>query len=390
MLTHPPLPRRPTRSIAAAIVAALAALAIGVAPAAVPSPAAAAATTSTVDALQRKATTQLAQFTTWLRSGGQFGHGYVGEVGWPDDDPRWNDLARSWYRMADQEWLWASSWAAGDWWDASYPLVVYGDGQAGGQAPVIEAQAARKRSVDLAGAEFGTPPPLATSSTTFSNRRPGVAGVQYQYPSAAELAYLAGRGMTMVRLPFRWERIQPVLDGPLDPAELARLTDTVAAARAVGIGVILDVHNYGAYWQSDAYGTGWRKPLSVAGYLRLSSFADLWRRLSQAFVGNPGVVAYDLMNEPVAMTGGAPTWEAASQAAVDAIRATGDRTQIMVAGYNWSGPGSFPVQHPGGPWIHDPVGRTFYEAHQYFDCDGSGTYREGYEAAVQCAAAQGY
>ena len=82
-----------------------------------------------------------------------------------------------------------------------------------------------------------------------------------------------------------------MLNGPLDAGELARLTATVSTAQAAGVGVILDVHNYGAYWQSDAYGTGWRKPLSTSGYLHLDAFADLWRRLSTAFAGNPGVVA---------------------------------------------------------------------------------------------------
>jgi hypothetical protein len=342
------------------------------------------------DALHRKVASQLAAFTTWLSAGGAFGHGYVGEVGWPGDDPRWGELAAGWYRQADQQWLWASAWAAGDWWPSTYPLRVYGNGQAGPQATVVEAQAARKRSVNLAGAEFGTPAPLDSYSTTFSNTRRGVVGTTYAYPTADDFAYLASRGITMVRLPFRWERIQPVLNGALDVDELSRLTTTVAAARTAGIGVILDVHNYGAYWQSDAYGTGWRKPLSTSGYLRVDAFVDLWLRLSAVFTGTPGVVAYDLMNEPVGMPGGAATWETASQAVVSALRAHGDTTQIMVAGYNWAGPASFPVQHPHGPWIHDPVNRTFYEAHQYFDCDGSGKYRDTYDAAVSCAVAQGY
>ena len=345
---------------------------------------------TTPDALHRKVASQLGSFTTWLQQGGAFGHGYVGEIGWPNDDPRWNELAAGWYRQADQQWLWASAWSAGDWWPPTYPLRIYGNGTSGPQAPVVEAQAPRKRSVDLSGAEFGTPRPLDAYSTTFSSSRRGIVGVDYVYPTPDDFRFLATRGITMVRLPFRWERIQPALNGPLDPGELAHLTATVAAAQAAGVGVILDVHNYGAYWLSDAYGTGWRKPISTTGSVRIDTFTDLWWRLSVAFAGMPGVVAYDLMNEPVGMPGGATTWETASQAAVSAIRARGDTTQIMVAGYSWSAPASFPVQHPHGPWIHDPANRTFYEAHQYFDCDGSGKYRDSYDAAVSCAAAQGY
>jgi hypothetical protein len=351
---------------------------------------ASASAATTPDALHRKVTTQLTAFTSWLKRGGASGHGYVGEVGWPGDDARWNELAAGWYRQADQHWLWVSAWSAGDAWPPTYPLRIYGGGQVGPQAAVVEAQAPRKRSVDMSGAEFGTPPPLQPSSDGFSNARPGVAGVDYTYPTPDAFASLARRGITMVRLPFRWERIQPVVRGPLDPNELGRLTAAIDAAASAGIGVVLDVHNYGAYWQADANGTGRRSPISPSGEVRVDAFADLWSRLSTAFAGRPGVVAYDLMNEPVALPGGASTWETASQAAVSAIRARRDTTQVMVEAYDWSGPTAFPKQHPKGPWIRDATGRTFYEAHQYFDCDGSGKYHESYDDAVSCAAAEGY
>jgi endoglucanase len=154
--------------------------------------------------------------------------------------------------------------------------------------------------------------------------------------------------------------------------------------------VIVDLHNYGAYWAADPWGTGWRKPLGLTGWLRPEHFADLWRRLSEALSGKPRVVGYGLMNEPVALPGGASTWELASQAAVVAIRGRGDTKRVMVSGYDWSGPATFARVHPAGPWIVDPAGQTFYEAHHYFDCDGSGTYKDSYDASVQCAAAEGY
>jgi type II secretory pathway pseudopilin PulG len=168
------------------------------------------------DALGRRTEAQLAAFTSWLAAAGQQGHGYVGEVGWPGTDPRWAELAAAWYRQADRAWLWTSAWAAGEWWPATYPLRVYtGDGTnltgPTPQAAVIEAQAPRKRSVNLAGAEFGTPAPTQNMSTTFSNRRRGVVGIDYRWPAPASFTFLKNRGITTVRIPFRWERIQPTL-----------------------------------------------------------------------------------------------------------------------------------------------------------------------------------
>jgi endoglucanase len=63
--------------------------------------------------------------------------------------------------------------------------------------------------VNLAGAEFGW-------------NVPGVFGTDYTYPTHTEIDYYAAKGMSVVRLPFLWERLQHSENGPLDGAELAR------------------------------------------------------------------------------------------------------------------------------------------------------------------------
>jgi len=87
--------------------------------------------------------------------------------------------------------------------------------------------------VNLAGAEFGD--------------IPGTAGKTYVYPGAAQLDYLQRKGLLVARVPFAWERLQPALNGALDTAELARLDEVVALARARGVGILLDPHNYARY-----------------------------------------------------------------------------------------------------------------------------------------------
>ena len=66
--------------------------------------------------------------------------------------------------------------------------------------------------VNLAGAEFG------------SNVL-GVFGTDYTYPTHTEIDYYAAKGMSVVRLPFLWERIQHSENAPLDAVELGRLDD---------------------------------------------------------------------------------------------------------------------------------------------------------------------
>jgi len=333
------------------------------------------------DALRTRAEAELAGFADWLEVNGAAG--YVGEVGWPDDARGdaawWNRLAEGWYARADRAGLWVTAWATGEWWGDGYRLAVYEDRDGTGgveslnpQALVVEAHpggAGVLRGVSVAGGEFGTDRPL-----------PGVPGVDYHYDTHATFAFLAGRGLRLVRIPFRWERIQPRLGEALDPGELERLRAVVARAHAAGLQVVLDVHNYASV-------------LTPSGRLALGAglsdwqLADLWRRLAAAFRGTPGLAGYGLMNEPALLPGGAPAWEEASRAAVRAIREEDPATLVLVPGYAWSSAAAWGTHHPRA-WVEDPHIR--YEAHHYWDGDASGTYREPYAAEVRTAEAQGW
>src|SRR5690606_12171314 len=56
--------------------------------------------------------------------------------------------------------------------------------------------------INLSGAEFG---PVNI---------PGVHNRDYTYPTTAELDYFKSKGLTLIRFPFKWERIQRELKGP--------------------------------------------------------------------------------------------------------------------------------------------------------------------------------
>ena len=103
------------------------------------------------------------------------------------------------------------------------------------QAAVLERHAssgAALRGVNVAGAEFGAPQIEPTSS--FSNRDPGTYDTAYHYDTQATFDYLAGRGVKLVRLPVRWERLQREPFAPLDAAEVARLRAALSRAGQAG------------------------------------------------------------------------------------------------------------------------------------------------------------
>jgi endoglucanase len=229
-----------------------------------------------------------------------------------------------------------------------------------------------RRGVSLAGPEFGTERP------GFCNTSPGMYGQDYTYNSEQTVAYFSAQGFTLLRLPLRWERLQPRLGQDLDEAELSRVKGFVGWARAHGGEVILDVHNYGRYILG---GDRPREcvidqPAARTALVSRGHFADLWRRLSWAFRDEQAVCAYGLMNEPHDM--GGSDWKGISQAAVDAIRAETDRKPILVAGDGWSSAERFGEVNGPRAWVADPAGEVLYEAHCYFDHDNSGHYEHDY------------
>jgi hypothetical protein len=348
------------------------------------------------NALVRRVRAELRSFTKWLEVNDA--RGYIGEVGWPRGGPRWNELAGFWFRDADRARLRVTVWATGEWWGKDYRLGIYRDQLPGAGvdtgsrgARVLEAHLRSKRflrGVNVAGAEFAAP--AVGESEGFSNETPGVPEKDYHYDTQATFDYLASRGVRVARVPFRWERLQRAPGAPLDSGELARLNDVVERAGNSGLKVVLDMHNYGAYYLAGDGGVA-RKPVGSAD-VTVEHFAEMWGRISNHFAGAPAVLGYGLMNEPVGLEGAdglrpAEVWEEASQAALDRIRSNGDRKLVFVSGYEWSGVHSWTQSHPDA-WIKDPAGRFLYEAHHYFDGDYSGTYKRSF-AEETLASARG-
>jgi aryl-phospho-beta-D-glucosidase BglC (GH1 family) len=203
------------------------------------------------------------------------------------------------------------------------------------------------------------------SGAEYSKALPGVHGVDYVYPTA-DLKTYATLGIDLVRLPFRWERLQPKLGGALDQNELGRLKAFLAEADRQGVDVIVDNHNYGRYRDV---------PIGSAS-VPAEAFADFWKKLATELKGQGALVGYDLMNEPHDM-GGRDRWPHAAQLATNAIRTVDMTHDIHVEGEGWSSARAWKDIN-GSLDIKDPANKIIYQAHQYFDDNASGTYDESY------------
>lgn len=227
------------------------------------------------------------------------------------------------------------------------------------------------RGVNLSGAEYSD--------------ADGIEGTNFFYPTPTTMTYFAKKGFDTVRLPFKWERLQPTLGADLDDQELQRLTSSVKALREQGFRVILDPHNFGYY-----------------GKLRIGSkglparrLTDFWIRLAVNFADDQGVV-FGLMNEPYDI--GARDWLDAANAAIRGIRQVKAKNLILVPGTHWSGASSWGDDFGQGAnsevikEVSDPDNNFAIEFHQYLDVDSSGTHaecsnREGALQAIKNATA---
>lgn len=339
----------------------------------------------TFDAVAAKQRARLAVFGAWCRTHGVRGH--IGEVGWPSDrdgskyDARWNMVGEAWFRDAARWGLTTTYWAAGEWYLEFGPYVSVDGGlrERTSVAAVFEANLRPGSGVNMSGGEF-TP-----------QARPGRLWTDYNLPTESSLRFLASRGVSLIRLPVAWERLQPRLRGPLNGKHTAEIRQVLATAATHGMTVLIDLHNYGRYTHGAAtYTLG---AVARPGPMT-DCFVDLWARLARTFKTAPGLGGFGLCNEPHDLPGGTGVvWENASRRAAAAIRTIDARVPIYIGGDGWSSGHLWTTNHLRGPWLgaalnQDP--NIIFEAHSYFDHSHRGVYEQPYDEELRIALSQGY
>lgn len=206
--------------------------------------------------------------------------------------------------------------------------------------------------VNLAGAEF--------------------SNADYQYPQSAELDYFKAKGLTLMRVPFKWERLQPQLNGPFAERDINELKNLVWEARKRGMWILLDMHNYGR--RKD----GGVERIIGDPALTIAHVGNAWRMIADEFKDFGNIYAYGLMNEPHDMRSDTP-WFDIAQGIIDSIRTTDTQTAIMVGGPSWSSSREWPRVSDNLRLLVDPSDDLIYEAHVYFDNTSEGIYNESYD-----------
>jgi len=207
----------------------------------------------------------------------------------------------------------------------------------------------------------------------------GTPNVNYIYPRAVDFDYFKSKGLTLVRIPFRWQRVQHTVGGPLDTEiDILKLKEVVKMAEDRGIKVMLDMHDYGRLTIA-----GTEYIIGKTDNLTIAHFVDVWTKLALEFKDFTNIWGYDLMNEPHDM--GTCSLYKTYQAVVNGIRTVDTNTPIVLEGSSWASAYNWPGVNVSDSLklIVDPSNKIIYEAHCYFDYNASGQYNNNYDTEVK-------
>ena len=191
-------------------------------------------------------------------------------------------------------------------------------------------------------------------------------------------------GLYLFRIPTGWQfLVNYKLGGPLDENYMSNKYDPLLrACLDYGGYCIIYMHNYGHYLDQNLNGGIIGQP---GGGPTNAQFTSVWRQLAKRYA-NESKVIFGIMNEPHDLD--INKWATTCQLVVNAIRAAGAKTQlILIPGSEYSSAPNFPYY--SGPAllpIKDFDGSQnmlIFDIHRYYDQNGYGQLRECVQNHIQ-------
>lgn len=262
--------------------------------------------------------------------------------------------------------------------DAQGSWIVIGDTCVYLTRPTMPAMRSKYWGVNLCGGDFT------------SSQLPGTYGTHYVYPSQPEssdpvkkhqeMDYYWRKGIQAFRVPFKLERLQRDMFGPLygdggtgswsGSQDIRRIDELVNYAEGLGIPVILDAHNYGG-----------RKVPGVTGAKfaydspshPIEGLIDFWVKMANRYAGR--LVWFDFMNEPSGTDQSARRVADWHQWLLNAVRARTNATNFcLIEGQRFSSAQYWVSFGQGAAYeeFYDPARNFAFSPHNYVDEDAGG------------------
>ncbi len=168
-----------------------------------------------------------------------------------------------------------------------------------------------------------------------------------RYVGEDDIHFIKSVGFNTVRVPLHWDLFM-TRDGHVQGDGWALLDRVVGWARAAGLYVILDLHAAPGGQTGINHDDGPGYPLMFYVRRDRDLTVAVWRAIAQHFAGDPAILGYDLLNEPIAPYHDVatlnPRLEPFYERLTTAIREVDPGRIVFLAGGQWSS--SFDMMSP--------------------------------------------
>jgi len=208
----------------------------------------------------------------------------------------------------------------------------------------------------------------------------------YTFPKDSSIKHFATLGFGVVRIPFRWERLQPHLGGDFNQTFLASLKHTVNVVNKASMKAVLVPQNWARYCINPNSCPGGSSIGNWGGVIgepnsgvTVEDFRHFWMQLATEFKENENVI-FNIMEEPNKMS--TKLWADTAQKAIHAIRDTNATQLVLVPGNGWTNAITWCHTSPDTDHkkisnaeafmtFKDPADNFAFEMHQYLGPNGA-------------------
>jgi endoglucanase len=190
-------------------------------------------------------------------------------------------------------------------------------------------------------------------------------GSDYSRPTVDEIKYYNSKGVKLIRLEVRWDKLQPELGGSLNEDELTWVETFVNQAKQQQMLVIIDLHQRSTYNDLNFGNTGTNP----------DDLANFWKKFAGRLVQDniPGICGFGIANEPNNEPGFLGMWPNQVNPVIKVISSVDHEHLIFVPEDNWDSSALWNADQAAQ--IQDtPTQQIVFESHSYWDKDASGDY----------------
>jgi len=164
------------------------------------------------------------------------------------------------------------------------------------------------------------------------------------YITREDIRYIKNTGMNSIRLPFHYKLFtnEDYMGLSANQDGFQRIDSLVEWCRESGLYIILDMHDAPGGQTGDNIDDSYGYPWLMVSEESQTLFIDIWKRIAERYAGEPVILGYDLLNEPIATHFAKeydllnPRLEPLYKRAVAAIREVDKNHIVLLGGAQWN------------------------------------------------------